>query len=107
MLCSDEHNWLQIKDEAMNFRADNFEQMHATFGSRALAEDPAAGEGGGWSQGRGRGRGRGQGRGRGRGRMQGGGKQDQGDIAADITKILQMIKQRQLEPVIVFSFARR
>ena len=90
---------MQIKDESMTFRADNFDQMHASFISRA--QEAGTGEAG-----RGGGRGRGRGRGRG-GRGRGTNKPDSGDLAADIIKILKMIKQRQLEPVIVFSFARR
>ena len=84
----------------MTFRADNFDQMHASFITRA--QEAGAGEAGGRGGGRGRGRGRGRG-----GRGRGGNKTDTGDVAADIMKILKMIKQRQLEPVIVFSFARR
>ena len=92
---------MQIKDEAANFKADNFDEMHSTFKERA---DTAKSEGGG-RFGRGRGRfGRG-GRG-GRGPPTGG-KQDKAGVAADIVKILTMVKKRSLEPVIVFSFARR
>ena len=49
-------------------------------------------------------RGRGGGRGEGRG---GAGKGDKGDIAGNIYKIIKMIKEKNLEPVIVFSFSRR
>lgn len=49
-------------------------------------------------------RGRGGGRGEGRG---GPGRGDKGDIAGNIYKIIKMIKEKNLEPVIVFSFSRR
>ena len=94
---------VQIKDENMTFRADNFSQMQTAFGANARQEEQAAAD----ERGRGAGRGRSRGRGRGRGRGQGAAKQDQGDVAADITKILKMVKMRKLEPVIIFSFARR
>lgn len=96
---------MQIKDEAMNFKAENFDEMHATFKQRGqgVASKPETGG----RLGRGRGRfGRGGRGGRG-GRSQQAGKQEQGEVAADITKILTMVKKRSLEPVIVFSFARR
>lgn len=91
---------MQIKDESMTFRADNFDQMHASFATRA--QEAGAGEAGGRGGGRARGRGRGRG-----GRGRGSNRPDTGDLGADIIKILKMIKLRQLEPVIVFSFARR
>ena len=50
------------------------------------------------------GRGRGGGRGAGR---NGPGSGDKGDIAGNIYKIIKMIKEKNLEPVIVFSFSRR
>lgn len=89
----------------MTFRAENFDQMRATFGDKAATEEQngTVNGGGRWGRGRGRGRGGRGGRGRGGGR----GNQDSGDISADIIKILRMVKQRQLEPVIIFSFARR
>ena len=49
-------------------------------------------------------RGRSGGRGEGRG---GPGRGDKGDIAGNIYKIIKMIKEKNLEPVIVFSFSRR
>ena len=98
---------MQIKDEAGKFRHDNFRAMHESF--KAATEKAPKEEGGRasgrWGNQRGRGRGRG-GRGRGGG-PQMAGRRDQGDITADISKILKMIKQRSLEPVIIFSFARR
>lgn len=50
--------------------------------------------------------GRGRGGGRGAGRS-GPGSGDKGDIAGNIYKIIKMIKEKNLEPVIVFSFSRR
>ena len=81
--------------------------MHESFKAAAEKAPKEEGQraGGRWGAQRGRGRGRG-GRGRG-GALQMSGRRDQGDIAADISKILKMIKQRSLEPVIIFSFARR
>ena len=98
---------VQIKDEAGKFRHDNFRAMHESFKAAAekAPKEEAGRAGGRWGSQRGRGRGRG-GRGRG-GAHQMAGRRDQGDIAADISKILKMIKQRSLEPVIIFSFARR
>ena len=46
-------------------------------------------------------------RGRGGGRGGGRGDKGKGDTAAHIYKIVKMIKDRNFEPVIVFSFSRR
>ncbi len=47
--------------------------------------------------------------GRGRGRSRGGGRGAKGDadVSVNIRKIIKMIKDRNFEPVIVFSFSRR
>ena len=59
---------------------------------------------------RGRGRGRGRGGRGGRGGGRGGGADDNPksqDVASDLFKIIKLIKERNYDPVIVFSFSRR
>ena len=58
----------------------------------------------GW-QGRGGG-GRGRGGGRGEGDADGKGAGG-GDLGADVIKLLKLIKQREIQPVIVFAFSRK
>ena len=104
---------LQIKDEKNNFKAENFKVMQDSIKEKAGKEKEAAEKEGnmnGRAGGRGRGRGawgRGRGGGRDRGRTAARVKQDTGQVSEDIVKILKMAKARKLEPVIVFSFARR
>lgn len=97
-----------IKDEQGNFKTENFSELrHVAFnitdqngnadGEKPATAAPARDEGGG----RGRGRGR-AGRGGRGGRGQGG-----PSASEDVYKIVKLIKARNFQPVIVFSFNRR
>ena len=87
-------------DQSMTFKAENFDQMHATFMTRA--QEVGAGEAGGRGGGR-----AGVGGGGRAGRGRGTNIADAAHTSADIIKFSRMIKQLQLKPIIICSFARR
>ncbi|EIE19880.1 HUA enhancer 2 [Coccomyxa subellipsoidea C-169] len=96
-----------VLDEKGNFKDENFSKLRSEVAPETAADDAPSTSGRGAENG-GRG-GRGRGRGRNSGGRSGGGRGDKGkgDTAAHIYKIVKMIKDRNFEPVIVFSFSRR
>ena len=97
---------MQIKDEKNNFRAENFKIMARLLQAegqkrrRQLQRRRGATLAGAEAVGGGEG-------GAGGGRSGPSGRQDTEKVSNDIVKILKMVKQKKLEPVICFSFARR
>lgn len=94
-----------VLDEKKIFREESYHRACAQLkGKEGDGDGGGGGRGGGGRGGGGRGRGGG---GRGGGGRGGGAQSSSSDTAADLRRVIEAIKRRSMDPVIVFSFARR